>query len=338
MAHLQPYSYRVYALRYNIDKLDRLESRVHIGYLVGYESTNIFKIWVPALHRVINARDVTFDQTKRYQPGEDFSEVNEQLVRPLKLLQYDQFEDEAEAEHQIQLPKVSAERSIDAPQDTIIVDSGQGIKHGTSLQLPTPQQSLEPDLHWSLVQQGVLIPLPSVSADSSAYTDAPDSALQAEPTLVTQPLEQSTQASDEAEPSSSSANPPTATERSKASETGKTKVPTTGTDKGMDLDLIIKGEGSRRTRHQEYYTTRLDTLHYNSVYHVAFQTGTGYRKQRIHRSELPTPPANWSEMLLHPHRASFQSAANLEYNELFDRGTFVPVDKNEAEEFIIPTH
>jgi len=28
----------------------------------------------------------------------------------------------------------------------------------------------------------------------------------------------------------------------------------------------------------------------------------------------------------------------LEYNELFDRGTFVPVDKNEAEEFIIPTH
>ena len=43
-------------------------------------------------------------------------------------------------------------------------------------------------------------------------------------------------------------------------------------------------------------------------------------------------------MLSYPYWASFESAAYLEYNELFDRGTFVLVSKNEAKEFIIPMH
>jgi hypothetical protein len=42
LAHLRSYGYRAYALNYHLDKLDRLKSRVYIGYLVGYESTNIF--------------------------------------------------------------------------------------------------------------------------------------------------------------------------------------------------------------------------------------------------------------------------------------------------------
>ena len=44
LAYLHPYGCRAYTLRYDLNKLDRLESRVHISYLVGYESTNIFKI------------------------------------------------------------------------------------------------------------------------------------------------------------------------------------------------------------------------------------------------------------------------------------------------------
>ena len=43
-------------------------------------------------------------------------------------------------------------------------------------------------------------------------------------------------------------------------------------------------------------------------------------------------------MLNHPYASSFQAAADLEYNELFDRGTFIPVPESEAEGFIIPTH
>jgi len=66
IAHLRAFGSRAYALNYHLDKLDRLEPRVHISYLISYESTNIFRIWISHLSRVISAHDVTFDKTKKY--------------------------------------------------------------------------------------------------------------------------------------------------------------------------------------------------------------------------------------------------------------------------------
>ena len=40
--------------------------RGHIGYLVGYVSSNIYRIWVPKLDRVIVSRNVTFNEDKSY--------------------------------------------------------------------------------------------------------------------------------------------------------------------------------------------------------------------------------------------------------------------------------
>jgi hypothetical protein len=39
-----------------------LEPRAHIGYLVGYNSTNIFRIWIPHQGVIISIRDVIFDE------------------------------------------------------------------------------------------------------------------------------------------------------------------------------------------------------------------------------------------------------------------------------------
>ena len=44
LAHLRAFGSRAYALNYHLDQLDRLEPRVHISYLVSYESTNIFRV------------------------------------------------------------------------------------------------------------------------------------------------------------------------------------------------------------------------------------------------------------------------------------------------------
>ena len=44
----------------------KLTPRAHIGYLVGYESSNIFHIWVPAKQQVISLRDVDFDEMRLY--------------------------------------------------------------------------------------------------------------------------------------------------------------------------------------------------------------------------------------------------------------------------------
>src|SRR6266487_370546 len=80
MAYLCAFGSRAYALIYHLDKLDRLEPRVYIGYLVGYKSTNIFRIWIPHLLRIISAHDVTFDESKRYQPSDTFDLVTEERV------------------------------------------------------------------------------------------------------------------------------------------------------------------------------------------------------------------------------------------------------------------
>jgi hypothetical protein len=45
-----------------------LKTKPHaeIGYLVGYDSTNIFRIWIPSKSEVRRVRDVTFDEQTSY--------------------------------------------------------------------------------------------------------------------------------------------------------------------------------------------------------------------------------------------------------------------------------
>jgi hypothetical protein len=39
-----------------------LDPKVWIGYLIRYRSSNIYRIWIPSLAKVISIRDVTFDE------------------------------------------------------------------------------------------------------------------------------------------------------------------------------------------------------------------------------------------------------------------------------------
>src|SRR5436190_14788618 len=47
-------------------KLRKLQPRAHIGFLVGYESTNIYRVWIPHKKKVILAGDILFDEDKFY--------------------------------------------------------------------------------------------------------------------------------------------------------------------------------------------------------------------------------------------------------------------------------
>ena len=53
-------------MTHNIPKSEKLKPRAYIGYLVGYDSTNIFRIWIPSKQRVICTCDVTFNETLFY--------------------------------------------------------------------------------------------------------------------------------------------------------------------------------------------------------------------------------------------------------------------------------
>ena len=60
VAHYSPIGCRAYVYRRDIKATDKTEPRAHIRYLVRYDSSNIFRVWIPTLDRVIRTRDVIF--------------------------------------------------------------------------------------------------------------------------------------------------------------------------------------------------------------------------------------------------------------------------------------
>jgi GAG-pre-integrase domain len=66
VAHLKVYGCKAYALTTETlkkaNRLQRLNPKAWLGYLVGYDSTNKFRIWNPFLNKVVSTRDVIFDE------------------------------------------------------------------------------------------------------------------------------------------------------------------------------------------------------------------------------------------------------------------------------------
>jgi hypothetical protein len=66
LTHLQSYKCRAYSLKNIISKKNRLKSRAFINYLVWYDFTNIFRVWLFSHMRIIRIKDVIFDKTLVY--------------------------------------------------------------------------------------------------------------------------------------------------------------------------------------------------------------------------------------------------------------------------------
>jgi hypothetical protein len=117
LGHLRAYGCRAYALNKTRPKLARTEPRAHIGYLVGYESTNIYRIWVPGFNRVFSTRDVDFDETKFYDPSYDrqISENVRSIVS--KGIELDSGET---AEPEVQEPQIENTESIPEGESEIV--------------------------------------------------------------------------------------------------------------------------------------------------------------------------------------------------------------------------
>ena len=66
LVYLKAYSYRVYTMTLDAqlkkNRLRKLDLRAHIGYLVGYDFINIYRIWILYKGIVISTRDVIFNE------------------------------------------------------------------------------------------------------------------------------------------------------------------------------------------------------------------------------------------------------------------------------------
>src|SRR5437764_2607650 len=72
ISHLRVYGCKAYVMipREKIPRTQKLAPRAEIGYLIGYDSTNIFRIWIPKKGEVRRSRDVIFDENTLFNPQE----------------------------------------------------------------------------------------------------------------------------------------------------------------------------------------------------------------------------------------------------------------------------
>jgi hypothetical protein len=83
-AHLKVYGCKAFVMTTDAMKkakrLQRLKPKAWIGYLVGYDSTNIYRIWNPQLNKVFRTREVMFNEESIFDgKKEDQLIENDQL-------------------------------------------------------------------------------------------------------------------------------------------------------------------------------------------------------------------------------------------------------------------
>ena len=80
--HLRVFGCKAFALtsdaKLKKKRLQRLNPRAWIGYLVGYNSTNIYRIWNPRTNRVVAVRDVTFNEAETFSG--DIQDLKDDLL------------------------------------------------------------------------------------------------------------------------------------------------------------------------------------------------------------------------------------------------------------------
>lgn len=87
VAHMRPIGCRAYVYNRDLRAADKLESRTLIGHLVGYQGTNIFRIWLPTKDTVIVTRDVVFEPTLFFD-GMDGYASTQVIEEVIELLEY----------------------------------------------------------------------------------------------------------------------------------------------------------------------------------------------------------------------------------------------------------
>lgn len=146
-AHLNVVGARAYVLNNKLKRGEKLESRALIGQLVGYDSTNIYRVWMPALGRVLRTRDVVFMSNDGTEPVYPDRQTLREVVTIL-----DVPEPLEETDQEIEQLLQSAQRDWSSPSQTERAARTDQAKDAPR-PLPTPestpdqttQQEHEPD-------------------------------------------------------------------------------------------------------------------------------------------------------------------------------------------------
>lgn len=302
-AHLHPYGCKAYALLKHIPKTQKHDPRAHVGYLVGYESTNSWRIWVPSKSKIFVSRDVIFDDDSFYTPEDldagavlataDFDHIIQQMQRvtfevdDLSELSDSQTQDENNLPSGLPLTVVTNQSaeigSHDQTDNTNSLDKPSSTTPRISLPTPSPTET------------------------------NPPTPPQATPTP----------------PTNSSSLPPNNGHEYWPPGASTTNMAPNRRNPDFDESNIV--EGSRTRRGRTALATQIEGGIYNQYLHAFASARTLVRNQRIHRDQLPAVPTNYKQMINSVYSKEWLRALDDEMGSLNEMGMFEEDDLESLE-------
>ncbi|KAJ3554331.1 hypothetical protein NPX13_g10642 [Xylaria arbuscula] len=170
-AHLKAYGCKAYTLdsssQLKKDRLDRLDPKAWIGYLVGYDSTNIYRIWNPLNNRIESTRDVQFQEKSFYtgNPEDLQKDAKELLPETIEALLARRDAQETQPETINEYPELDHEVYQNVAEDDLEETGDPESKESVEKDRATGSEvTCEPD---QLYTQAIFVPYPSPLGSSS---------------------------------------------------------------------------------------------------------------------------------------------------------------------------
>lgn len=177
LSHLHPIGCKAFALRRDIAKRDKIEERAHIGYLIGYASTNIFWIWIPSpLNKVIRTRDVVFKDNERYNPldinGQTLGELVPTAIHQTVVDSISMPEESLTSDGSMDDPFLANNIPVFAvqPQGGDEQQGGEGPQQEQESSYPTPPETPARDEDNVAANQGQVGQAPGASPGTPAFS------------------------------------------------------------------------------------------------------------------------------------------------------------------------
>jgi hypothetical protein len=84
LEHFKKFECKTYSLNKHVSQKEKLVERAHFEFLIRYDSTNIFMIWIFSQRKIIRTRDVLFDENFFYKLDDEsdlMKLINESMIQ-----------------------------------------------------------------------------------------------------------------------------------------------------------------------------------------------------------------------------------------------------------------
>jgi hypothetical protein len=334
VAHFSQIGCKAYTLNKKLKKADKLESRTFVGYLVGYDSSNIFRIWLPKKNQVIRVRDVIFQRSSLYNDHEKAEKEN--------IMQ-----------EEIEILNILHTAETEADQEVVTeLQQHQQLSKDQSF-LPTPEPSdrgTVPPQEWTgddRYPDRAPEPAEQISVEDQRDAEDQDTGEQIQDQLLN---ELQTHHEDERSTATSSVDGPL--RPAVTSKQGRPrKQPSTWAkgwsktddyvpdrrqnnapkmaDPSIGSSNIITGKRTRKPPDHAlatYYRAFAIAINPTAPSKLAGEMP----KLRLHRDQLPDPPKRWKDLNDHPFGTEFAQAARAEFGSCWAKDCFKQTEATAA--------